>query len=806
MGTWTISVAFTSCSHNESGIPADATPPTIKVHFSSVEITGEEVIRVSGNELYIGDKLVAEWTDNVTKDCKVQMKLDGVVIASGNVLTHSWTLTLTVTDDEGNSKSVTIYLVMEEVYPEITVLMPTVNVFGDAVLQITDSQLLIDDKEVAKWSDKHTEKCKVSVAFNGKEVKSGDVVNESGTLFVTVTNNQGNETTAEIIMKEEVYPEVCLLQTMVNVFGGAEIQITDSQLLIDGSVVAEWSDKHTEKCKVSVTFNGKEVKSGDILNEAGTLVVTVTNDQDNSSTAKITVTNDAIYWLENLKNLDMQVDQEVDLLSWLTLAEWVQLLKVQIEIDGQYNEIADPHHYIPDYPWTCSITFTVQWKSWESKEIKVDNLNIKALEYKEACLNTADMIKEKYPRYNKLRQVSKEFIYPHLLASYTASNRSKQDNRVHIIMGETADTDDIENIWQFTTPSNHAYQWYYRIRTLCPNIPIKWCYDYRANLENYINQHPNDFFLISCAAGSWWWRNREEFKNNKETAPQERLLKNKNVIILCSVGNIAESWRKMYNENIKNWNRYQESSTNSRLNNKITITGYNPWKANSYFSPSFKEYWWLRSAMPVWFDKDKGNIVMPMIPLINSNNQEDTNTDSSCPTAVTSGVVWNAISIIMSTHPDITPVDAMDIIVDKYLIAERFQYKDETTNWELVDGDYRYFIDMLKLLNNELLQSKQIESIQLNSNHVELPSSPWICYIGKWIQFEYDGQLYDMTTDNQTIIKEALQSGNVKWYWNKKIFKKYGGIGTAIIDAYVVDKAGKKIPDLHLSVNKTVTQ
>lgn len=184
---------------------------------------------------------------------------------------------------------------MEEVYPEITVLMPTVNVFGDAVLQITDSQLLIDDKEVAKWSDKHTEKCKVSVAFNGKEVKSGDVVNESGTLFVTVTNNQGNETTAEIIMKEEVYPEVCLLQTMVNVFGGAEIQITDSQLLIDGSVVAEWSDKHTEKCKVSVTFNGKEVKSGDILNEAGTLVVTVTNDQDNSSTAKITVTNDAIY-------------------------------------------------------------------------------------------------------------------------------------------------------------------------------------------------------------------------------------------------------------------------------------------------------------------------------------------------------------------------------------------------------------------------------------------------------------------------------------------------------------------------------
>ena len=219
-------MAFTSCSHNESGIPADVTPPTIKVHFSSVEITGEEVIRVSGNELYIGDKFVAEWTDNVTKNCKVQMKLDGVVIASGNVLTHSGTLTLIVTDDEGNSKSATIYLAMEEVYPEVIVLMPTVNVFGGAVLQIIDSQLLIDGEEIAKWSDKHTVTCKVSVAFSGKEIKSGE-----------------------------------------------------------------------------------------LLDEAGALVITVTNDQGNSSTAEITVTNDAIYGIENLRNATLQVDKEINLLN-----------------------------------------------------------------------------------------------------------------------------------------------------------------------------------------------------------------------------------------------------------------------------------------------------------------------------------------------------------------------------------------------------------------------------------------------------------------------------------------------------------
>jgi hypothetical protein len=73
----------------------------------------------------------------------------------------------------------------------------------------------------------------------------------------------------------------------------------------------------------------------------------------------------------------------------------------------------------------------------------------------------------------------------------------------------------------------------------------------------------------------------------------------------------------------------------------------------------------------------------------------------------------------------------MTIIVNNYLKKERFQYKDETTNWELVDGDYRYFIDIQKLLKSELLQSDKIDKVQFNSDLVELPSSNGICYTGK---------------------------------------------------------------------------
>ena len=64
----------------------------------------------------------------------------------------------------------------------------------------------------------------------------------------------------------------------------------------------------------------------------------------------------------------------------------------------------------------------------------MDNLTVKPLDYKEATINNANMIQEKYPWYNNLQKSTKNFIYPHLIASYAACNWSKQDNRVHIIM------------------------------------------------------------------------------------------------------------------------------------------------------------------------------------------------------------------------------------------------------------------------------------------------------------------------------------------------------------------------------------
>ena len=398
----------------------------------------------------------------------------------------------------------------------------------------------------------------------------------------------------------------------------------------------------------------------------------------------------------------------------------------------------------------------------------------------------------------------KDFIYPHLLASYAACNRSKQSNRVHIIFWETTNANGVENIWQYTSCSDHALEWSHRIRILCPDVSIKWCKDSVDNLDKYVEQHPDEYFIISCANDSWWWDSRQRFNNSSVIASLEKLLKHKNIIIIYSVGNrLSPKW-KVYNENVKDWDMYTSASKNSKLKNKISVVWHDTQSSNNYFCPSNGQYLWLSSAMPVKFEKDEWNLLMPMFWLIRSDGSIDYDTTSSYPAGVTSGVVWNAVSVVISNHLGITAEDAMAIIEDNYLTEEKFQYKDDPINWELVDWWYWYSIDMQKLLKNELLQSDKMNKLQFNKDEVELPSGPWICHIGEWVQFEYEWKRYSNTSANQSILKQALKSWNIKFFWNKDLHKKQGWGNSVKIDVYVVNKNGDKFPDLHLSVTKNI--
>ena len=70
----------------------------------------------------------------------------------------------------------------------------------------------------------------------------------------------------------------------------------------------------------------------------------------------------------------MQVDQEVNLLNWITFWNGVSLVKVEIEMDWQTTQISDPQHYVPSYPWQCTIILTVKDKNGNIVTEKVNKI------------------------------------------------------------------------------------------------------------------------------------------------------------------------------------------------------------------------------------------------------------------------------------------------------------------------------------------------------------------------------------------------------------------------------------------------
>ena len=155
----------------------------------------------------------------------------------------------------------------------------------------------------------------------------------------------------------------------------------------------------------------------------------------------------------------------------------------------------------------------------------------------------------------------------------------------------------------------------------------------------------------------------------------------------------------------------------------------------------------------------------------------------------------------MHTHPWTTLEDAMTIMIDNYLREDTFKYKND--EWNIVDGDKWYFFDTSKFLNNEILHKSDIDAIQLNSDDVELPNNVGIIYEGVGIQFEYNGQRYDVT-DTAHLTSALASAAPLRWFWSKARFRKYGGTGSVNLTAKYVDTHGKAVPDVTLSVTKSI--
>ena len=178
------------------------------------------------------------------------------------------------------------------------------------------------------------------------------------------------------------------------------------------------------------------VNSGEALSEAGTLKVTVSDEFQNAATAEIALTAVAVYGLEILSQLQLKVDEEINLMQGLTIAEGLTLQKVEIVQDGIHTVIDNPNSYTPEYPGSIDIVLTLARPDGSAVEVESNSLTVRPLDYQVPTINiviiTSD---EHYSRYNnRINEPTREYIYPDVIISYDNYIRPKHDNKVHIMM------------------------------------------------------------------------------------------------------------------------------------------------------------------------------------------------------------------------------------------------------------------------------------------------------------------------------------------------------------------------------------
>ena len=251
--------------------------------------------------------------------------------------------------------------------PEITLKLSEINVYGGKAVTIDADKLTIGETEVATWTDDKSaaDKCTVVLSFTeagtkatteattqaetgtdnapntkaetkaGTTIKSGDSIDKSGTLTLTVTDEAGNSASKGITLTEDnSAPEIKVLKESVNVYGGKAVTAKDNTLSIGGDAVLTWTDDHGDECTLTLALDGAAVSIGDEVGNAGILKVTVSDSKGLGTEAGITLTDQVVFGMANLKNLNLEVDREVNLMDGITTAEGWSIAKVEVETVG----------------------------------------------------------------------------------------------------------------------------------------------------------------------------------------------------------------------------------------------------------------------------------------------------------------------------------------------------------------------------------------------------------------------------------------------------------------------------------------
>lgn len=595
--------------------------------------------------------------------------------------------------------------------------------------------------------------------------------------------------------KDTVAPTINISKSSVDISWWKQVRIDWNQLYIGDELVASWTDNKTKNCNVTLTLNWNTITSWTTINEAWTLTIKVSDAAGNnkSSDIKLNVTEDqeCISWLENLQNLNMQVDQEVNLLNWISFINWAELVKTEIGIDWKKIEISDPNHYIPTNPWTCSIIFTVKDKKWTIKEYKVDNLTIKGIEYKTMEINNIspkDILpivwqveewdKKVYNRIEHLRLAESTRIRD-MMRKYGAGNHSPEEyqqlmNRLNTgMINETPKWyNNYEVIWWdwATTPSNHSHNERDILNTLVEHAnfkvvnPNSWRREY---IREAVNQHPNSIYVLWMSAYAY---GDKDLYNSRSISELKELYKSNNLLIFVAWSNI---WtkngvlkNKIYQESVdwdEHWVYGIPSSANwrsdSNVDKHLLVTIWTDADGDIDQTNEKSE----SSKYPVWFH-NKVLFSGRAFPYRSWSNNKITGEPWKYATSYTNYTNVAIIDLCFQMFAEVENVDRLLEMARSTALTDYIRFNWETQELQLINP--AWFFKKYLMPNDLPSNLKSWENVSLNKGYYK-----WVIFDIPWAEVKINWQWVTYSEANKSQIKNQNPM-NLEWRLNGDLCRK----------------------------------
>ena len=352
-----------------------------------------------------------------------------------------------------------------------------------------------------------------------------------------------------------------------------------------------------------------------------------------------------VEWLDNIKYTRMKVGEQTDLLSVVHFAEWVELISVQIEMDGESFEIDNPSAFTPEYPGTCNIIFTIKTNKGKTKDIIAKDQTIAPLTYQALQLGKIKPVeilpiiwqvetwdKNIYKHIEHLRlaeaTIIREMMWTYGAGHFSAEQYQELMARLNIwMMLENPQWyDNYESIWWEIAwePSNHAHMERNILSTLINHANYKVLNprgDRIIPFENYVEQSWNSINIFGCSVGASV--NKKTYLDRRIDQLKE-IYKSSNFILFMAWTNITETrdWitiNKICHEDIEadeHWRYGLPSSANG--NNDVfvdkhlllTISTNASWdidQTNEIFESSRFPVWFHNEILFAWREFCKHN-------------------------------------------------------------------------------------------------------------------------------------------------------------------------------------------------------